>query len=217
MSQQLEISLIRHGQSTANALGIWQGRLDYPLSDRGRLQARLTGKSFATEAPDAIYSSPLARADETARLIASESGYGGDVVNLPGLLERRGGLLEGTTSEERAERYPELMEKFASLGADERWALVGAEVEEEVLSRFRQAIETIKDRHQNEGRVVIVSHGGSMRAFLRDLFGPDVFPDGQRAGNTSITRFKFETDGAPKLLELGTTDHLSELRESTRP
>ena len=214
MFRRLEVALIRHGQSTANASGVWQGQLDFPLSDKGRAQSRLTGEAFVAEPPDAVYASPLSRAHETARLISAESGYEGEVVTLPGLLERHGGLLEGTTAEERAERHPDLMQKFASLEESERWTLVNAETDEEVLARFTEAMENIARRHRNGGRVFVVSHGGSMRAFLRDLFGPDIFPSSQRAENTSITRFIWEAGGEPHLLELGSTGHLSRLQDS---
>ena len=215
MPRILEIALVRHGQSTANASGVWQGQLDFPLSDKGRAQARLAGKAFAAGAPDAIYASPLSRAHETARFIASESGFEGEVVTLPGLMERRGGLLEGTTVEERAERYPRLMEKFASLEEESRWALVDAETDEEVLARFTEAMERIVERNQGGDRIVVVSHGGSMRAFLQKLFGTRIFPDGQRAENASITRLLWRPDGDPHLLELGVTTHLSQLQDSS--
>ena len=214
MPKRLEIALIRHGQSTANASGMWQGRLDFPLSDKGQEQARLTGQAFAAKPPDAIYASPLSRAYETARLISSGSGYEGEVVTLPGLVERRGGLLEGTTTEERAERHPELMEKFASLEESERWALVGAETDEEVLARFTEAMEKIAEHHPHGGRAVVVSHGGSMRAFLQDLFGTGTFPSSQRVENTSITRLLLGTDERePQLLEIGSTKHLGQLQD----
>ncbi len=208
MPERLEIALIRHGQSTANASGVWQGQLDFPLSDEGRAQARLAGKALASAPPDAIYTSPLSRAHETARLIAEESGFEGEVIPLPGLLERRGGLLEGTTEEEREARHPDLMRKFLSLEESERWTLVDAETDEEVLGRFSGAMDVVTDRHQHGGRIVTVSHGGAMRAFLRDLFGPEVFPNSQRARNASITRFLWGAGEKPSLIELGSTGHL---------
>lgn len=215
MSQRLEIALIRHGQSTANATGVWQGQLDFPLSAKGRDQARLAGRALAATPPDAIYASPLSRAYETARLIAGEVGFESEVFTSPGLLERRGGLLEGTTAEEREARYPDLMRKFLSLEENERWSLVDAETEEEVLGRFTEAIRSITGRHQPGSRIVIVSHGGAMRAFLREFFGPKVFPDSQRAENASITRFLWGVNGdGHRLLEVGSTGHLSPLQDS---
>lgn len=215
MLQRLEIALIRHGQSTANATGVWQGQLDFPLSDKGRAQARLAGQALAAAPPDAIYASPLSRAYETARLIAGEVGFEDEVFTSSGLLERRGGLLEGTTADEREERYPDLMRKFLSLEESERWSLVGAETEEEVLGRFTEAIWSITGRHPHGGRIVIVSHGGAMRAFLREFFGPEILPHSQRAENASITRFYWGINGEEhRLLEVGSTGHLSPLQDS---
>jgi broad specificity phosphatase PhoE len=215
MPRRLEIALIRHGQSTANATGVWQGQLDFPLSHKGRAQARLAGQALASTPPDAIYASPLSRAYETAQLIAGEVGFENEIVTLPGLQERRGGLLEGTTADEREERYPDLMRKLLSLEESERWSLVGAETDEEVLVRFTEAVESITGRHPRGGRIVIISHGGAMRAFLREFFGSEVLPDSQRAENASITRFLWGISGEEHhLLEVGSTGHLSPLQDS---
>src|SRR5215210_2337484 len=102
---QREMILLRHGQSTANATGVWQGQLEFPLSEEGRRQARLAGRALAGESLDGLYSSPLSRALETAEIISREAGFSGKVVALEGLMERRGGLLEGTTLAEREARY----------------------------------------------------------------------------------------------------------------
>src|SRR3712207_9239829 len=77
MPELQELVLIRHGQSTANATGVWQGQLDFPLSEEGRRQARLTGRALAGESFDGIYSSPLSRAFETAEIISREAGFPG--------------------------------------------------------------------------------------------------------------------------------------------
>jgi broad specificity phosphatase PhoE len=53
---------VRHGQSTANARGIWQGQMEFPLSKEGRRQATLVGRALAHEPFDGLYSSPLSRA-----------------------------------------------------------------------------------------------------------------------------------------------------------
>jgi broad specificity phosphatase PhoE len=201
--------MIRHGQSTANASGIWQGQMDFPLSEEGRVQARQVGKALAGERLDAIYSSPLGRAFETAEIIARETSFGAPVVPLEGLVERHGGSLEGTTHEERETRHPEFTKKFLSLPEEERWTLVGAETDGEVLARFEEAITGIHAHHAHGERLVIVSHGGALRAFLRDRFGPTVLPGAERAANASITHIEWQTGHTPRLLKVACTQHLS--------
>ena len=208
MPEPQELVLIRHGQSTANATGVWQGQLDFPLSEEGRRQARLAGRALAGERLSGLYSSPLGRAFETAEIISREAGFPGAVVALEGLMERRGGLLEGTTLAEREARYPDLMKKFLSVPEDEGWVVVGAETDEEVLIRFEQSISEIRSRHPAGARIAVVSHGGAMRAFLRDCFGPEILPGAERAPNASITRVEWGTDGRPRLSELASVVHL---------
>ena len=209
MPERQELLLIRHGQSTANASGVWQGQTEFPLSQEGRDQARRVGKALSGERFDAIYSSPLGRALETAEIIVRETGFRGDIVPIEDLTERRGGSLEGTTHAEREARNPDLVKKLLELSEEERWTLVGAETDEEILHRFERAISGIRARHAEGGRIVVVSHGGVMRAFLRDRFGPGVLPGNERAPNASITRIEWGADNGPRLLDLASTDHLS--------
>jgi broad specificity phosphatase PhoE len=209
MPVRQELVLIRHGQSTANTTGIWQGQMEFPLSQEGRWQARRVGKTLAAERVDGLYSSPLGRAFETAEIIALEAHFPGAVVPVDGLMERHGGLLEGTTHAEREARNPGLVKKLVRLPEEERWNLVGAETDEAVLDRFERAISGIRGRHAAGARIVVVSHGGIMRVFLRDCFGPDVFPGAQRAPNASITRIQWDDAGRPLLIELASTEHLA--------
>ena len=216
MPERFETVLVRHGQSTANASGVWQGQMNYPLSEEGRRQATYAGEALSAGKIDGVYSSPLSRTYETAEIIAQTAGFKGRILALSNLVERHGGILEGTTSEEREASNPELMQKFAALHEDERWSLVGAETEEEVLARFREAISEVRGRHEAGERVVVVSHGGVMRAFLRDYFGSGVLDGYQRAPNASITRISWEPNEAvPQLLELASTRHLPYAGEST--
>jgi broad specificity phosphatase PhoE len=210
MPERQELLLIRHGQSTANTTGVWQGQLEFPLSDRGRWQARCVGKALAGEHFDGLYSSPLARAFETAEIIAREAHFPGDAVPVEGLLERHGGLLEGTTDAEREARNPGLVKKLVRLPEEERWNLVGAENDEAVLERFERAISDIRTRHAAGARIVVVSHGGAMRVYLRDRFGPDVLPGAVRAPNASVTRIQWDDAERPHLVELASTEHLAE-------
>ncbi len=201
--------MIRHGQSTANATGVWQGQLDFPLSEEGREQARRTGLALAEEKVSGFYSSPLLRAFETARIIAREKDYPGDVNPVPGLMERQGGILEGTTRQEREASNPLLVRKLAGLPEEEQWPLVGAETDEEVLMRFSEALAGIRSHHAPGDRILVVSHGGAMRAFLRDLFGDGILLGSERTPNTSVTRIRCNPDGGkPELLDLASTQHL---------
>lgn len=218
-SYQQEMILIRHGQSTANMSGVWQGQLDFPLSELGRLQAARTGHALKGTKISGIYSSPLSRAFETAETVAREAGFLREVVPMAGLMERHGGILEGHTWAEQEAQNPALAEKFLALPEEERWTLVGAETDEAIIARFEREISTILSHHYSaDGSLVVVSHGGVMRAFLRHLFGPTVLPGAERAPNASITRILWdlaEPDALPQLIELASTQHL--ISEITTP
>jgi broad specificity phosphatase PhoE len=209
MPELQELLLVRHGQSTANAKGIWQGQMEFPLSERGRVQAGLAGRGLSDEPFEGLYSSPLSRAFETAEIIRDRAGFAGEVVPVEGLSERNGGILEGHTWAEQEQRNPDLAKKFLAIPEEERWALVGAETDEEVIARFEEALSSIRSLHPGSSRIVVVSHGGVMRAFLRELFGPEVMPGAQRSANASITRLQWGEMG-PRLLEVASTAHLAE-------
>src|SRR5919112_899193 len=209
MPRSRELLLIRHGQSTANARGIWQGQMEFPLSEGGRNQADMAGLALSRKPFDDLYSSPLSRAFETASIIRKRTGFAGEVVPVEGLSERSGGILEGHTWAEQEQRNPELAEKFLAIPEEERWALVGAETDEEVIARFEEALSSIRALHPRTSRIVVVSHGGVMRAYLKELFGPEVLPGATRAANASITRLQWGETG-PRLLEVASTAHLTE-------
>jgi broad specificity phosphatase PhoE len=212
-----EVLLIRHGQSTANAGGVWQGQLDFPLSDEGRRQAASAGRALKGVRISGVFTSPLSRAFETAEIVAREAGFSGDLIPMSGLAERHGGILEGHTWAEQEARNPEFAEKFLALPEEERWAFADAETDEEILERFEDALSKIRSRHpERDGAIVVVTHGGVMRAFLRDRFGPSVLPGHERAPNASITRLLYNPanpDAAPRLMELASTKHLSREEE----
>jgi broad specificity phosphatase PhoE len=214
MPELQELLLVRHGQSTANAKGIWQGQMEFPISERGRVQAGLAGRGLSGEPFEGVYSSPLSRAFETAEIIRDRARFAGEVVPVDGLSERHGGILEGHTWAEQEQRNPELAKKFLAIPEEERWALVGAETDEEVFARFEEALSSIRALHPGGSRIVVVSHGGVMQAFLRERFGPGVLPGAQRAANASITRLQWGERG-PRLLEVASTAHLAEDPDSS--
>jgi broad specificity phosphatase PhoE len=125
MPELQELLLVRHGQSTANARGIWQGQMEFPLSKEGRVQACLAGRGLSGEPFEGLYSSPLSRAFETAKIIRDRAGFEGEVVPVDGLSERNGGILEGHTWAEQEQLNPELAKKFLAIpegNAGRSWA-----------------------------------------------------------------------------------------------
>jgi probable phosphoglycerate mutase len=135
--------LVRHGETDWNAERRWQGHADVPLNDRGREQARALAESLAGERIDAIYSSDLSRARETAETVGARLGVG--VTADPDLREVDVGPIEGMTAEET--------------GAIVEWQ---GEPKEAHAARILAAVERIVERHPDE-RVLVVTHGGSMR------------------------------------------------------
>ena len=135
--------LVRHGETDWNADGRLQGQTDRPLSDFGRRQARRLADELADEELEAIYSSDLSRARETAEIVAERLGL--PVVLDPDLREKDWGTWEGLTAVER-----------------ERVEFVGESTEAH-RERILAALRRISERHTGSGRILVVTHGGSMR------------------------------------------------------
>jgi broad specificity phosphatase PhoE len=142
--------LARHGETDWNREQRWQGQSDTPLNDTGRAQARALAEALASERIDAVYSSDLMRAHETARLIAEQRGL--DVTAIPDLRERSFGSVEGMTTDEIQARYP---------GIELPWS--DGETREAMAGRVLATLERIADTHP-DAYVLVVSHGGPLRA-----------------------------------------------------
>jgi broad specificity phosphatase PhoE len=142
------VLLVRHGQSEWNAAGRWQGQADPPLSDLGRRQAHEAAR--AVGAVDAVWSSDLQRAAETAAIIAADIGVGPVVLD-PDLRERDAGEYSGLTREEIEERFPGYL---ASHRRPPSW-----EPDEHLLARALRALHRIAAEVPG-GDVLVVTHGG---------------------------------------------------------
>jgi len=150
-------ALIRHGQTDWNAERRLQGSTDIPLNDVGRGQARDAVAVVSGYAWDAIVSSPLSRAAETADLIAA--GLGLPVVRrLPELSERSFGPAEGLQA------GPELDALRIEGG------FRGAESEDEAADRGLTALEALAGEFRG-GRVLVVAHGTLLRVSLSRAVG----------------------------------------------
>ena len=145
------ILLVRHGETDWNLERRVQGHTDRPLNETGRQQARALAAALADEPVDAVFSSDLVRAHETARMVAEPKGL--DVTVLPDLREKDFGTWEGLTDVEILSRFPDARGR--------PWG--DGETTDEVSRRVLRALERIAEAHPG-GRVVVVAHGGPLRA-----------------------------------------------------
>jgi uncharacterized phosphatase len=169
------ILLVRHGETDWNQERRVQGNTDRPLNETGRRQALELAEALAAEKLDAVYSSDLMRAHETARIVAERKGL--DVVALPELRERDFGTWEGLTDEEILERFP-----HAHHGP---WG--DAESREEMFRRAQEALRRIASAYP-DGRVLVVTHGGPARALLAGSGYDGV----ERIANCALHRLRLE-------------------------
>ena len=135
-----ELYLVRHGETDWNRQRRIQGLTDIPLNDTGREQARATGRALGRRAFDGIFSSPLGRALETARIIAGEVGLPEPSV-IDALAERNYGEAEGMGFDEIERRWPD------------RRAVPGQESREQVVERVLPALHDLARAHPDRSLI----------------------------------------------------------------
>ncbi|HEY8886393.1 MAG TPA: histidine phosphatase family protein [Candidatus Microsaccharimonas sp.] len=144
----MHLYFIRHGESTSNYGALITGQQDVPLTEKGREQAREAGREIVTRGIhiDHIICSPLARAHDTARLIAHEISYPEAAITVNDLvIERSFGTLEGTTNDGSGRLTDEIIEKS------------GGELDPAIRTRAQLFLESLKE---TRGTVLVVSHTG---------------------------------------------------------
>ncbi|NLZ39568.1 MAG: histidine phosphatase family protein [Firmicutes bacterium] len=162
------ILLARHGQTTANAAGRFQGNLDYPLTEKGYKQAQQLARALAYWQPGKIYTSDLQRSRETARPAAEALGLALTVSPL--FREYSWGLLEGLTWQEIKERHPSL---FYRLQKDWRGTFIPGQ---ENMKSFRRRLQkglALLLAENNPETVVLIGHGRYLNALLVEFLNLD--------------------------------------------
>jgi len=160
------ILLARHGETDWNREGRWQGHLDRSLNDLGREQARALGAHLARIGVDALYSSDLARARETAAAVELATGLEATIE--PELREVDVGEWAGRTRAEARERDPAWYEEWAA-GAVVGYR--GGETYLQLHDRSVRAFQRILAAGDGRGTVVVVCHGGNIRAIVSEVVG----------------------------------------------
>jgi probable phosphoglycerate mutase len=158
------ILLARHGESDWNVEQRWQGYADRPLTDRGREQAQALAEQLDGYPLDAVYASDLARAYETARAVAERRGL--EVVARADLREVDVGSWSGRSRAEIEAEAPEQLARW--LEGLKGWE--GGETYEEMAERVVAAVLDIAATHPG-GHVLVVSHGGGVRAIHARALG----------------------------------------------
>lgn len=152
----MDIYLLRHGETDWNRKGLLQGHTDIPLNERGRAQVDDTVRSLSALGVrlDAIVSSPLKRARESAEIAAHRLNYPQDKIVVEELLMERGfGEGEGMSLAEMKERYPD---------SD----CPGMESREDLVRRAGQAFQKITSDFDDVERILLAAHGAVLFALL---------------------------------------------------
>lgn len=196
--------LLRHGETEWNLSGRWQGQAaDTRLTELGRLQARRVAGRLRSYPIDAIYSSDLRRALETAEIV----GQTLEMMPLaePGLRESDIGIWTGLTWEEIAARFPD---EIAAMLAGQDVRRGGGETYGELQARLAGAVDQIVARHPGQ-TVLLVSHGAAVRTLVAHALDASLAQMHRIAigGNTALSVVQMRR-GALHLVSYNDTAHL---------
>jgi probable phosphoglycerate mutase len=209
MSTTTHVLLIRHGQSEGNAAGRFGGHTTTPLSQKGREQAQKTARALASESFNAIYTSDLPRAVETASPLAELSGL--ELRITDAFRERSVGVMEGLTFEEAAEQHPE--QYAALLRRDMEHVLLGGESYRQLLDRASRKLDEALQQNKG-GRIAIFTHTGTICILALHLMGaldaPELKPVWIATANCGVCRFEVRDDGFVRVASLNDTRHLTD-------
>lgn len=203
-----KLILIRHGESEANAEGVFAGQINPDLEQKGLDQASLTAKYVADNYKvDKIYSSDLQRAYKTALCLADITGL--EVEKNQNLREIFAGDWEGLTFDQLQEKYPE--EYGVWLNHIGKARCTGGESVAELGNRVMDALTKIAQ--SNAGKTVAVAtHATPIRAMqsLVETGGLDEMENIPWVSNASVSVFEY--DGEWKIVSLSVDSHLAELK-----
>ena len=157
-----KVCIIRHGETDWNKEGRIQGQLDIPLNETGRAQALTMASRAAHFKFDALYSSDLARAIETANALAQFSHL--DIETLPQLRERHFGFFQGLYKAEAPEKYPEVYALYQARDVDINFESGESltDFSERVINIFNELV----SRHAH-GQIAVVCHAGPLDIMYR--------------------------------------------------
>ncbi len=205
----VEIILARHGETDWNVAEVFRGRIDVELNETGVKQAELLGEYLSEVKIDAIYSSPLKRALETAGVIA---GYHALEVNIVrGLIDFDYGEWQGLSHQEVRNKYKELYAEWIS--RPEQVRMPAGESLDDVRKRAMAIVDGFIERYY-KGAVILVSHRVVNKVLICALLGLDNSHFWNIKLNTcGITAFSYE-GGRFILTKHNDTSYLKPIRKA---
>jgi probable phosphoglycerate mutase len=203
-SQRTLLTLVRHGQTSANIDGVWHGSSDTPLTDHGERQAKRTAAFLETHGRDAtvVYSSPLMRARHTAEPIAEKLGL--ELRIDPDLSEYDIGEWEGKSFQE----LQEVHQLWHHIATDPDFAPHGGESPRQVIARVSECLRRLAATHPQE-RIIAVTHGGALAMGLGALLGEQESSWSRVMRNCGVTDLAM--DPTPELVSFNLEAHLDGL------
>ncbi len=201
--------LARHGETDWNRNRRWQGQTDTTLNTVGREQALTLAHALEPCHIARIHASDLSRARETAEIVARHLGIS-QVVTDADLRERNFGPFEGLTFAECEAKLPEMWHRYLA----DRTRPEGAESDPSLVGRMRRGMARAVAQ---EGTVLVVTHGGALRAYLQAMNVRSISSDDFAFPNGSAVRVHFERDPSERLVisafgRLEDSPHEPELR-----
>ena len=195
------LTIVRHGQTSANIDGVWHGSINTPLTDHGHRQAAATAHFIqANHRPvSRIYASPLDRAHHTAQAIADPLGLTPRID--PALVEFDLGNWEGMSFRDLHQDK----KLFHHMASDPDFAPHGGESPLQAGERLASALCRIAGEHPGE-RVVVVTHGGALGIAFGVLIDDDYSSWNRMMRNCAISELVL--DPRPELLSFNQTHHL---------
>lgn len=160
------LCIVRHGETAWNAEHRVQGQLDIPLNEIGLRQAQAVGRTLKDERFDAIYSSDLVRARQTAQ--PSANLFSMKILLEKDLRERHYGIFERLTYAEVKVRYPEDYARFEA--RDPEYAFRTGESLKDFSARSIAVISRIVNEHEDES-ILVFTHGGVLDKLYRFITG----------------------------------------------
>ena len=202
---KLELVIVRHGETTANAAGIIQGQTDVPLNEKGIMQAEMARNALRDETFDYAYASDLSRAMVTARRILPDM----EVNPSPLLREWDLGNWAGKSIREIKEEDAAAYAGFSR--SDPDTLIPGGETRRQVEERVKKFMESLMEKHKEEGgKILLVSHYGVITAIFWYLIsgGNPHCAKNPQMTNAAISRFQYE-NGFWQMISWNEKSHLT--------